>query len=225
MRKLFLALFVSLFSLQASAVSIQTIDDFESGALESHWSILEGASPDNAGVYGSLWAFFDNGEGPALYYPSQGDWMMVVRAGEPTTRVSMNFTSDTEGTLEMSVFFSAIGFSASGTQSDFNDFSSIKLDGSEIFFIDVVSTGMNGAMDNTGWLDLSLPLAAGNHTLELLVQNVGREFFEDSMLAVDDLRVTSSVPEPPTSSMMLSALGLMALVAIRRKAALARIDR
>ena len=227
MWKIVAVLLVSLFSLPVSAASVQIIDDFESGTFGSRWSVLEETYPDDVDVYNAISAFYDSGEGPKFYYPPQGSWMMGMRAGEPTTRVSTDFSSAAGGILEMNVFFSATeGYMPSfGPNFSYNDFARVKLDGSEIFFVDVASTGIYGnGMDNTGWLGISVPLAAGSHTLELLVQNDGGEFTIDSALAVDNIRVTYAVPEPSTYAMMLSALGLIAFVAARRKAALTRID-
>ena len=228
MWKIVAVLFVSLFSLPVSAASVQIIDDFESGTFGSRWSVLDGTYPDHVDVYNAISAFYDSGEGPKLYYPPQGSWMMGMRAGEPTTRVSTDFSSAAGGVLDMQVFFSAAEayIPAWGIPDlSYNDFARVKLDGSEIFFMDTASADPFGeGMGNTGWLGISVPLAAGNHTLELLVQNDGGEFTIDAALAVDNIRVTYAVPEPSTYAMMLSALGLIAFVAARRKAALTRID-
>jgi hypothetical protein len=218
----------ALFSLPASAAYTQVIDDFESGTLGSRWSVLDGVYPADIDVYNAISSYYDFGEGPKLYYPPQGSWMAVLRAGEPLARIATGFTSLAGGVLDMQVFFSANEayipeWGIPGVS--YNDFAQVKVDGSEIFFADVVSTGIHGyGLDNTGWLDVSVPLAAGHHTLEILVQNDGGEFTIDSQIAVDNIRMTYAVPEPSTYTMMLSALGLVGFAAYRRRDALSRIE-
>lgn len=219
---------ISLFSLSVSAASVQVIDDFESGALGSRWSVLDGVYPADVDVFTAISSYYDNGEGPKYYYPPQGSWMAVLRAAEPLARISTGFTSLAGGVLDMQVFFSAneAYLPSWGVPNfSYNDFAQVKVDGSEIFFADVASTGIHGeGMDNTGWLDVSVPLEAGHHVLEILVQNDGGEFTIDSQIAVDNIRMTYAVPEPSTYAMMLSALGLVGFAAYRRRAALSRIE-
>lgn len=218
-------LVVSLFSVPVSAASVQVIDDFESGTLGSQWSVLDGIYPADVDVFTAISSYYDSGEGPKLYYPPQGSWMAVLRAGEPLARISTGFTSFAGGVLDMQVFFSANEGYLPAYGLDYNDFAQVKVDGSEIFFADVASTGIYGnGMDNTGWLDVSVPLAAGNHVLEILVQNDGGEFTIDSQIAVDNIRMTYAVPEPSTYAMMLSALGLVGFAAYRRRARLSHIE-
>lgn len=227
MWKVLAVLVVSLFSVPVFAASVHVIDDFESETLGSRWSVLDGVYPADVDVFTAISSYYDNGEGPKYYYPPQGSWMAVLRAAEPLTRISTGFTSLAGGVLDMQVFFSANeGYlPALGPDWSYNDFAQVKVDGSEIFFADVASTGIYGnGMDNTGWLDVSVPLAAGHHVLEILVQNDGGEFTIDSQIAVDNIRVTYAVPEPSTYAMMLSALGLVGFAAYRRRAVLSRIE-
>lgn len=222
--KILATLVAILFSLSAQAAYVQTIDTFESGHLDlSKWDIDLGDAM-HADVYNAISAFYDNGEGPKLYYPPEGSWMMVVSAGDPVTKLSTSFTAFSGGTLDMQVFFSAIeGYLPWIPGYNFNDFTKVRVDGSEIFFMDTASADPFGeGMGNTGWVSLSKPLAAGNHMLEILVENGGGDYYLDSQLAVDNIRVlydfdTSPIPEASTWAMMVAGLGLVSLVVRRRR--------
>lgn len=57
------------FSLSSSAAYTQSIDNFESGILNSSkWDIDQGDAT-HADVFNAISAFYDAGEGPKLYYP------------------------------------------------------------------------------------------------------------------------------------------------------------
>ena len=224
MLKSFLAV-VSTLLICVSAVraeSVRMIDDFESGTLDlSAWSIDSGDAA-HADTYNAISARYDNGEGPKLYYPPEGSWMLVISAGDPVTKLSTAFTSFSGGKLDMQVFFSAIEtyVPVRGPDWSHNDLSRIEIDGVEIFYADVATTGtLHQGMDNTGWVNLSVPLSAGSHLLELSVVNDGGDYFLDSQLAVDNIRVTyatAPVPEPSAWAMMAVGLGLISLTIRRR---------
>lgn len=220
----------ALFSLPASAAYTQVIDDFESGTLGSRWSVVAGVYPADVDVYNAISSYHDNGEGPELYYSPQGSWMAVLRAGEPFTAISTYFTTFAEGVLEMQVFFSA----NEALPSD--DVGMVLISSSDgplyddvyddvLFWGQTDTTGIGYGRDNTGWLNISAPLPAGNHSLLFAVANgEDDDFTIDAQLAVDNIRVTYAVPEPSIYAMVLSALGLVGFAAYRRRAGLSRIE-
>lgn len=208
-------LVTAMFALPAEAVTVQVIDDFESGSLDlSKWHIDIGDA-DHADVFNAIEAWYGNGTDMATYYPPEGNWMVVVSAGDPVTKLSTSFTSFAGGSFSMQVFFSAIeAYLPSWNIPDLahNDFAAIKLDGAEVFSVDTASIGFGEGMDNTGWVNVSQSLAAGHHTLEIEVVNGGGDSYLDSQLAIDDIRVTyaaAPVPEPETWAMLLAGVGLV----------------
>ncbi|HNC94327.1 MAG TPA: hypothetical protein PLJ64_12390, partial [Solirubrobacterales bacterium] len=92
-------LFAAIFALPAQADTVQMIDNFESGILDlSKWDIDLGDTA-HADVFNAISAFYENGEGPKLYYPSEGNWMLVASAGDPVTKLSTHFTTFPGGTF------------------------------------------------------------------------------------------------------------------------------
>lgn len=216
----------ALFSVPASAADTQVIDNFESGTLGSQWSVLSGTYPEDVDVYNAISTFYDGGLGPILYYAPEGNWVAALRAGSgELTVISTHFTTFAEGVFEMQVFFSATEASPANDVAIVN-LQSLDNDNDLGLFWQkqTDTTGLGYGMDNTGWVNLSAPLVAGNYTLQLIVYNdIDNNVSSDPLLAIDNIRVTYAVPEPSTYAMMLSALGLVGFVAYRRRTGLSRI--
>lgn len=213
------SLSMSFVSLPASAADTQVIDDFESGILGSRWSVSGGVVPDDVAVYNAISAYYDGGEGPILYYPPEGSWMLVIESGDPTTTVGTGFTAYDGAVLRFSWFFHTLESPNDG----WDDSAGVTINGDTTTLITSGTTGGGVGGENTGWREFFLPLPAGPVELDFWATNDAKTFAFDSQFAIDNVRVTYAVPEPSTSAMMLSALGLVGFVAYRRRTGLSRI--
>lgn len=241
MWKALVVLAVSLFALPVSATPyVQVIDTFESGVLGSQWSVMDGTYPADIDVYNAISAYYDGGEGPMLYYPPEGSWMMVIESGDPTTTVGTDFTAYSGATLQFSWFFHTLD----SPHYTYDDVAGVTINGDEIILITSGTTGGGVGYENTGWQEISIPLFSGLTGMNFWVENGGGEFTHNSQIAIDNIRVTyadgmppelggggdtgggtiPSVPEPSTSVLMGVGLLSVATMAYRRRKRPAPVD-
>lgn len=209
-----MALCSFMFSLPAAAIPNQLIDDFEGGMIGSQWNVRNGIVPDDVDVYNAISASYDGGGGPKLYYPPQGDWMVVIESGDPATTFETSFSVTSGATLKFSWFFHTIVDPHDG----YDDSAGIVVNGTNMVLITSATTGQGVGEENTGWREFSLPLPPGQIDLGFWVKNDKINYEFDSQLGVDNILVTTAVPEASTWAMMVAGLGLIGFTVRQKRA-------
>ena len=105
------------------------------------------------------------------------------------------------------------------TPSSFNDAAYVVIDGTATLLADTksalfVGAPGNGFNEKTGYQTFSIGLGAGSHVLSFVVTDVG-DTVVDSGLYVDGVTTGGTVPEP--GSLALLGLGLVGVVALRKR--------
>ena len=129
--------------------------------------------------------------------------------------ISQAFTLSSAGTLSFKWDFQT----GEATPSGFNDAAYVVIDGVAIKLADTgsalfVGAPGNGFSEKTGYQLFSQSIGAGSHTLAFVVTDVG-DTIVDSGLFIDSITTPANVPEP--GSLALLGLGLVGVVALRKR--------
>ncbi|WP_373988842.1 PEP-CTERM sorting domain-containing protein [Duganella sp. BuS-21] len=198
MKKLIIAAAVALLSTNAMAAASLNNTSFETNTVGGGYA------------YGNVaadWSFTGGGAVSHNYtawngVTASGDYFAVL---QNIASISQTFSSDAAGVFSIS-FDMALrsGYYAGQVVG-------VTLDGNDLGSFAATSTGWNS------FASASVTLGAGSHTLSFSGLNPTNQY--DTSAFIDNVGLTvSAVPEPASYGMLMAGLGLVGLVARRRKA-------
>jgi hypothetical protein len=178
------------------------------GAADSNYSLTHnGAVSTPIITLNNVWPIT-----PWLANTSDSKWIT------PTANQAQSFDPSSNGSYTYSLSFNLSGYDAStaaltGRVSADNN-AVVLLNGTQIGSVsDFKTWGSFGASNGAGFL-------AGNNTLEFVVTNLKQSTGNPTGLRVEFLSSNvTPVPEPETYAMLLAGLGMVGLIARRRKQA------
>jgi len=178
------------------------------GAADSNYKLTHNAVVSTPIItLNSVWPI-----GPWLANNSDSKWIT------PTANQAQSFDPSSNGTYTYSLSFNLSGYDAStaaltGRVSADNN-AVVLLNGTQIGSVsDFKTWGSFGSSNGAGFL-------TGNNTLEFVVTNLKQSTGNPTGLRVEFLSSNvTPVPEPETYAMLLAGLGMVGLIARRRKQA------
>ena len=210
MKKIALVVALGLASLSAQADVISGLKStgagLAAGAQDTNYALS--SSTTSVGSFGYVAANSAFPIGPWLANTAASSWLT------PTASQGESFDPSSNGTYTWSTNFDLTGFNAS-TASFTARFAA---DNSVVAYLNNVQIGT--ASGFASWTDLSSSsnFVAGVNTLSFVVTNLAQNGGNPTGLRVEFLSSNvTAVPEADTYAMMMAGLGLMGLIARRKK--------
>ena len=209
-KKLSMAVAASVFAFAGAAQAALVNGDFEAGL--SGWTTTGSAVAVGINVDSGLLA-------ARMINSPNNNLTTFTGTSIPGTGgggISQAFTLGSAGTLSFKWDFQTGEATPAGS---FNDAAYVVIDGIAILLADTTSGLFVGApgdgfSEKTGYQLFSQSIGAGSHTLAFVVTDVG-DTIVDSGLFIDSITTPANVPEP--GSLALLGLGLVGVVALRKR--------
>ena len=207
MKRIALVVALGLASLSAQA-------DVISGLKSTGAGLAAGAQDTNY-ILGSSYGYVtSNGT-----FPLAGQWLANTATSSwltPSADQGQSFDPSTNGTYTWTTSFDLTGFNAS-TASFSARFAA---DNSAVAYLNNVQIGTSNGFASWSDFSASSNFVAGVNTLSFVVTNLAQNGGNPTGLRVEFLTSNvTAVPEADTYAMMMAGLGLMGLIARRKKTA------
>lgn len=219
MKKIALVVAMGLASMGAQAAAISGLKNTGAGlavdAQDTNYALTSTtAAAGSLGAYGYV---TENGS-----FPLAGNWMPNDTTSSwltPTANQARTYDASSNGTYTWTTTFDLTGFDAT-TASLTGRFAA---DNSAIAYLNGVQIGTSSGFTSFSAFSASSNFVAGVNTLSFVVTNLRQAGNNPTGIRVEflssDVTAVTAVPEADTYAMMMAGLGLMGLIARRKKAA------